>query len=278
LETTCPLQNGNYFALEIHPQTMASNQNNNTPSGQSISSFVSAVQAAEETRNASSVQPSPNEPRILFEGHGPMLPGYMAQYIDNRARTIDLSAVAEEARDYGAAESDSVGSAPEANDFTDALVESMEDRNTNADDGAPFTDENAIRGLTSNANTPKPPADFVVPGPKPNSDEAAFEDDYNPGDWHPYGFKPCYGEGTGKVHSYSLPTKAEPCPLQNGCMKSNGWVFYYKNWKIVDSWKTDGPFSDIIQGKSLCRLIAVELIFIQICFHLRGRGSSTMKY
>jgi hypothetical protein len=161
---------------------MGSNQNNDAPSGQSISSFVSVVQAAEETQTASSVQPSPNEPTILFEGHDPMLPGCMAQYIDNRARTIDLSAVPEEAHNCGAADSDSVESAPEANDFRDVLVESVEDQNTDADDGVPFTDENALRGLASNANTPKPPADFVVPGPKPNSDEPALEDVDNPGD------------------------------------------------------------------------------------------------
>jgi len=56
-------------------------------------------------------------------------------------------------------------------------------------------------------------------------------------------FKPCYAKKTGKFHSYSaLPTNAEPCPLQNGCRKSTGWFFYYKNWK------TDGTFLDIIQG------------------------------
>jgi hypothetical protein len=70
---------------------------------------------------------------ILFQGHSSMLPGYMVQYINNKECTIDLSAVAaEESSDYGsadsgAADSDSVESVPEASDFIDGLVESMED-------------------------------------------------------------------------------------------------------------------------------------------------------
>jgi hypothetical protein len=56
-----------------------------------------------------------------------------------------------------------VESVPEASDFIDGLVESMEDWSTGVDNGAPFTDESAIRGLISNANIPKPPADSAVP-------------------------------------------------------------------------------------------------------------------
>jgi hypothetical protein len=50
--------------------------------------------------------------------------------------------------------------------------------------------------------------------------------------------------------THALPTKAQPCPLKDGIRESNGWVFYYKDWKMMDSWKSNvGPFEGVNKMK-----------------------------
>ncbi|KAG7339746.1 hypothetical protein IV203_025425 [Nitzschia inconspicua] len=64
-------------------------------------------------------------------------------------------------------------------------------------------------------------------------------------------FVPRFDKKTGLYQHHSTPTKCRPCPPdpeRDGLRTCNGWVFYYQDWKLVDSWK-QSSFSFFTGGR-----------------------------
>lgn len=227
---------------------MESNANNQPPSAGSYGSFASARQDENEVSEEAVDGNSPNQPRVLFQRNGalPNLPAYLRHYIDASAAPLDLTDVDADAQDIGGNDDDSVESSDEAQELTNALVETARERNTDDDDAVPFTNDNSIPGLQPDVNVPKAPEDYVPAPVKTEQGEPEFESVDNPGNWNRYCFAPTFNKQK-QYAGHQLPTGIRPCPaMENGVRESQGWVFFYKNWKIEDAWKSDGPFASLI--------------------------------
>lgn len=225
--------------------TMASHQNNPPPSGGSYASFASAQEQPETPGALGTDGVSPSLPRILFDRSAlPRLPSYLTHYINSTSATLNFQEVQEEEEECGRRDDDSVESAAEARDLTEALVQTFREREEDPDDAVAFTNENGLREVAG-ANLPTAPEDWSPPAVKADCGEPVFETVDNPGSWNQFCFRPSFCKQK-KYVSHKLPTGVMPCPEADGVRKSNGWVFVYKNWKLEDSWKSDGPFAELI--------------------------------
>jgi hypothetical protein len=111
-------------------------------------------------------------------------------------------------------------------------------------DAIPFTKNNALPNVRE-LNVPTVPEVYVVPEVKASQGEPEWNVADNPGNWNRYCFQSSFNKQKQCVH-HKLPTGVTPVPEADDCRKSNGWVFVYKNRKLDDSWKRDGPFADVI--------------------------------
>ena len=104
--------------------TMASHQNNPPPSAGSYASFASAQEHPETPGAPGTDGVSPSLPRILFDRSAlPRLPSYLTHYINSTSATLNFQEVQEEEEECGRRDDDSVESAAEARDLTEALVD-----------------------------------------------------------------------------------------------------------------------------------------------------------
>ncbi|KAG7370169.1 hypothetical protein IV203_027915 [Nitzschia inconspicua] len=216
------------------------------PSAESADTFQSAEQ--HELEPTVAYEATPIQMRQLFPNpHLPMLPLYLRHFVDRTAVPLSLNDVEEENEDEGidGVDDDSVEDAFEASVLTEAVLQRDRDLVGNEDDDVQFTDANAIRGLDPDAvdleeKIPKPPDDWSPPALKQDKNERPFETVDNPGGWDRYYFVPRFDKKTGLYQHHSTPTKCRPCPPdpeRDGLRTCNGWVFYYQDWKLADSWK-----------------------------------------
>lgn len=222
---------------------MSNNQNEAPPSVGSHASFASAQQDDQDNISGSA-DPSPNNPRILFDHDAlPPRPSYLTHFVSGTSIPFRMEEVEEEAEDCGLPDDDSVEESAEAQQLTKILVENYEDRQN--DDDVLFNDENAIRGLKKGVKMPEKPEGWTPRPVDPSKGEPDFNEVDNPGNWSRYCFRPNFQKRGGQFVKYQLPTLAQPCPLIDGVRKSNGWVFFYEDWQLQDAWKSSG-FHDIL--------------------------------
>ena len=146
---------------------------------------------------------------------------------------MDIAAVLEESSERTGGDSDEEGE--EAHDLAEAREDAAEARRA---EGGDLEEDGDGEGKFVTAANPGAaaslshvPPEWVHPAAKMDKGEPLFKDVYNPGNYHPFAFRPKFSGPDGAYQGHFLPAGMTPVP---GDGKVGDWQFHYAGWEGDD--------------------------------------------